>query len=470
MYIKSIVKRTGETSLKKTFGAKLFLSFCLAAAWGAPALLAPEAAAANSDSQIEKTQSDIDRLEKEIGELDNKIGKKCSPPSQSMRRRCQRWEKEKRLSSDKLKQKRDQIPKLQTEKADSEESQDQEAAYQEAVKEKVKKQEKILKITALLSGAAAAYLFTKCNKPPGEYMPCVMGLLAANQALQSLGKAAELDDVCMAMGNSACNSGGPNPSPPPVNCEGPPSICDPGGPISPPSPGGPSSPGGEGYNPHAGFSPDDADRLNREVAGCNFDPGCFQAGPGGSLQMNSDILPKDLKDAEFAGGDKKMTSEDIVKKMNPKQKAKFAKALEGVGSQNPGLVSEMQALGDDEISEDGEEADDEIAGRIAGGNFQGGASLGGAAGGSSGYRRSRGPEEDSIDKQVKALLNRIKKKQGKKDKGSAGKAVMIGRDKVGGIENNIFLMMRNRYQEQRKNSQFIETERDRRGGLNAREI
>ena len=448
---------------------------CLALIGGAlpfPPIAGATREAQSLERQIQGTKNDINKLEGRIKDLNSRIKSQCSPPSYLMRSDCRNWKNERRQATNNLQSKKSLLEDLKNKKQIWGESLQQPGDYEEAVKKKVQKQERVLTITKLLSAAAAGAFAVKCSST--NYWACIAAVLSASQAMKSGKKAAELDDVCRAMGNDVCNPGppspppgctgpscnpgppgctGPNcspglPPPPPIACNGPPSICGPGGPGGP---GGPLSP--------SGFSPNDVRNLNKEIAGCNFDPGCFQAGPDGSLLLNKDILPEDLKDAEFAGGNKKVSSGDVLKRISPKQKAKFVKTTETVQSQNKGLVAEMQKLKEEILAGGGD--DSSSSGKIAGGDLQGSKSAKSAAKGKSHSRPGEhaAPEEDSISRQVKALLKRAKGKygkKGKKDKGLAGKAVTIGGARVGAINDNIFLMMNRRYQERREKSQFIE--------------
>ena len=453
---------------------------CLMAFGGALALHSLEAAAEPEhetlqrglEGQIEANDRKIDELRREISRAKRALGR-CEN-DRGDRSSCSNQQAElNRLKTDK----QNLInygETLQRNQTTWEANVQQAEAHQEAALKKVKKQEKIHKISAALAGTAAVGLFAACaSATPTAWHLCALGLLAGQQAMSSLGEAAKLDGVCGAIGDGPCHVPTPNDPGPPKpgsNCLPPPAPQEPCRALNetPPVP----PPGGPDGNPTPQPTLDiDPKKLNEEFPGCSFDPGCFTTGPDGDIVMNEDALPDGhpLKGTTFAGGDKEISDEDIIKKLSPKNKARFASAVKQAQSQNPALASELEAL-QSEMMEDGDEEGEEEGdgaaggGKISDGAFQGGADSAGAAGaaggsGGGGRRGRGGGEEDSIEKQVQALLNKVKGRRGKKGrkgKGAAGKPVTIGNDQVGAIDENIFMMIRRRYQILRKDGQFIE--------------
>ena len=63
-------------------------------------------------------------------------------------------------------------------------------------------------------------------------------------------------------------------------------------------------------------------------------------------------------------------------------------------------------------------------------------------------------KDDSLD--FKSVFDQFRKN--KKNK-FAGKTVTVGKDQVGVVQDNIFLMVHRRYQERRTQKQFIESQK-----------
>ena len=446
--LKGLLKPVSLISLNMP-AAKIFLAALAAAV----ILAGPAAAEKEADSltstrkferQIEEYETSRKNAKKDKSEWEEKYKRKCEKSKNVIQSTCRRLEKQIAAAQRKI----DRAERgIQTAKRNMEiyaEYGQKMEAHQEAARKKAAKQAKILKLSAGLTVAAGAALVAQCFScsPSPCWHWCGLGAMAFGQAAETAGKKNELDDFCRAMGNSNCgppeletdSDSDPNPA-----CESPistPALRQAAGcsgepaPQPKPLPTPKSTPSPKDNKPKV--EKKDLEPFNQ--GSCSLDPKCFTVGPGGDLVMNDEIVPDELKDTSLVGGPRKITSDDIMKRLSPKQKAKFAKAMAGVKAKHAGAVAEMQALtsADSEDGGDDEEDDSEGAGgagsgKVAGESFQGGASGGGGASGAAAGAGSRrgsrggGSEEDSIDKQVQALLAKARGRRfGKKGKKRQG--------------------------------------------------
>ncbi len=150
-----------------------------------------------------------------------------------------------------------------------------------------------------------------------------------------------------------------------------------------------------------------------------------------------------IKSIKTPSGVKVDKSTADLSNLSPSGKAALAKAMDDFRSENQDFLDEM------------EESKDGLNAKRLVGNFQSGRGEQAYVAGNTNNKRSNTKPPD-FQKQFKNLFSKFKKK---KLPAAIGKPVTVGKDKVGSIQENIFLMVSRRYQERKAHKRFIENKR-----------
>ncbi len=288
------------------------------------------------------------------------------------------------------------------------------AQKQESAKDQVTKQKRKTKDWAVINGIASALFFMRAKKAAGtpaaaywEWAGMATGGLAAALAIQYLtiqDKEKKFSD----RSNSLQNEENPEPENP---CNTP--ICKKITDLieTNPSPGELQG----GLNEILGCPPADCPSLD---------------------SLNGPEAPNGKNGIKVKRGS------DLFKNLNPSQQKAVKKMMDDIKAKEPHLF--------DEEEEETEEASTSDPSKSFGA-FQPGNRLIGSVSEIEGEKKRKRKSPDTF-KKFQSLFDQFKKKKIT----TSGKTVTVGKDKVGVIEDNIFLLMHRRYQERRKNKQFIE--------------
>ncbi|MGI9549238.1 MAG: hypothetical protein ACR2M7_04615, partial [Bdellovibrionales bacterium] len=212
------------------------------------------------------------------------------------------------------------------------------------------------------------------------------------------------------------------PTTPPDACTG--SLCDPTAPS-------------DGENPlsRITISKPDIDKFNSLLEESPECDDCMKITPDGKIKVTN---PDGIK----------------VSKSNPVVKKATDEFMADLKKNNPSLFNKLKQLEEEgKLGDEEEEVVEEVEEAFAG-KFVAGKAARSVASNSSRRSSRYKDKDDSLD--FKSVFDQFRKN--KKNK-FAGKTVTVGKDQVGVVQDNIFLMVHRRYQERRTQKQFIESQK-----------
>ena len=390
----------------------LLFIFCFFILFSAPLTEASTAAALQQTvSELEKT---ISELEKRKVDLEAQI-KSCSRSNCSAKRiELSTVKSNLSVSKSKLEVAQSNLG-AQTQR---ESLQTQQGKEDRDSKKTMSKQKKLNNAVAVANVGMAAWMFKSCS---GGTVPvyCMMGAMNLIQAAGTLNSNNGLEKTRSSFDSGASLLGSLDDSPTLTNptCTGP--SCS--------------------------AVPIAFENLSDRLVELNSTLGC--ADPCLELAPDGTINP-----VRTPSGVKIEKSDSDPNRFTAAQKKEMQKIADNFRNNNKGLFAEAEALLNEEDLDSNEVG---LNMKKLVGDFTPGA--GGSSANALVGNEEDGVREKSISDQVNDLLSQFKQKKGAR--GLAGKTVTVGKDQVGIVQDNIFLMVHRRYQEKRTNKEFIESKR-----------